>query len=138
VLERANAAIPDTPRAPWDQVRVLTELGQAQLDLSMLDEADATLASAEQLDEKLGIRMSPAYADVILARGRVDLARKAPMRALPRIERVDAFWREFDGESRAAGEAALWLSRAYRELGRDQQAGVEAARAARLVSSRLR
>jgi hypothetical protein len=132
-LTRANAAIPDTPRAPWDHVRVLTELGQAQLELTMLDAADATLASAEQLDEKLQIRMCPAYADVLLTRARIDLARRSAARALPRLKRVDAFWREFDGESRGAGEAALWLSRAYRLSGRDQLASVEAARASRLA-----
>jgi serine/threonine-protein kinase len=137
-LERADAGIPETPRAPWDHARVLTELGQAQVDLERLDEAEATLASAEALDEKLGIRMSPAYADVVLARARVDLARKAAARALPRVERVDAFWREFDGESRDAGVAALWFSRVYRELGREREAGAQVARAERLAGNRLR
>jgi serine/threonine-protein kinase len=131
-LARANLAIPDTPRAPWDHARVLTELGQAQLDLRMLDAADATLASAEQLDERLKIRMCPAYADVVLARARIELAREAPARALPRLEQVDTYWRQFDAESHGAADAALWLSRGYRQAGRDREANAAAARAARL------
>jgi tetratricopeptide (TPR) repeat protein len=133
-LTRANGEIPDTPRAPWDHVRVLTELGQAQLDLQMLDEADATLAAAEGLNETLKIQMHPGYAEVVLARARIDLARNAPARALSRLERVDAFWRQFDAESRGSAEVALWLSRAYRQLGRNPEAKAAAARATRLMA----
>ena len=137
-LQRANTQIPDTPRAPWDHVRVLAELGQAQLDLRLLDAADATLASAEHLNETLKIQMYPAYAEVVLARARIDLARNAPDRAMARLVRVDSFWREFDADSRGAGEAALWLSRTYRQLGRNDEAQTAAARAAQLLALPLK
>jgi tetratricopeptide (TPR) repeat protein len=133
-LTRANTQIAESPRAPWDHVRVLAELGQAQLDLRSLDAADATLASAEQLNETLKIQLHPAYAEVLLARARIDLARNAPDKALTRLERVDAFWRDFDAESRGAGEAALWLGKAYWQLGRNDEATDAASRAARLLA----
>jgi hypothetical protein len=133
-LTRANSEIPRNPREPWDRVRVLQELGQAQLDLEQLAAADQTLAAAEQLFEQLKVEMHPAYADVMLARARIDLARNAPARSLPRLERVDAYWRAFDPDSRGGGEPARWLAEAYRSLGRDGDAAAASARAKRLLS----
>jgi tetratricopeptide (TPR) repeat protein len=133
-LKRAAAQIPDDPSAPWDRWRVLTELGQAQLDAGMLDAADSTLAAAETLKDQLRIEMHPAYADLVVARARIDFARGVPARALPKLQRVEAYWHQFDPDNHWAGECARWVAEAYRRLGRPAEASEASARAARLLA----
>jgi tetratricopeptide (TPR) repeat protein len=133
-LVRANSEIPKNPREPWDRVRVLLELGQAQLDVKQLDAADGTLATAEHLFEELKVEMHPAYAEVILARARIDLAHNAPARSLPRLEGVDAYWQKYDPDSRGGGEPARWLAKTYQLLGRETEAAAASVRAKRLLS----
>jgi len=131
---RALALIPDVPRKQWERVRVLTELGQAQLDLGLDDAGNQTLTQAWQLNEMLKVRMYPAYAETLVASARVDLKHNAPEQALPKLERADTYWQQFDANNREAGEAALWLARAYRQLGQTEAANAAAARATRIRS----
>ena len=54
--------------------------------------------------------------------------------ALRSAERADRFWRDFDPDNRSAGDAAFWLGRCYRALGRNADAGVALGRAQRLLA----
>ena len=61
-------------------------------------------------------------ADARVGIGRVQMRRSQPALALPLLEEADRFWRDFDPDNPGAGEAALWLGRAYRALGREVEA----------------
>ena len=53
--------------------------------------------------------------------------------AKPLLEEADAYWRDLNPASRWAGEAALWLGRAYLALGQNAEAGEAFNRAERIL-----
>src|SRR6185295_1657469 len=78
-------------------------------------------------------RMTPTRADLLIGAARVSLARGEPAKALPDLQRADAYWRERRPDSRWAGEAALWLGRAQLASGQRADARASLARAAKLL-----
>ena len=73
-----------------------------------------------------------AGALVAIGRAHLDLGQHPA--ALAPLQRADAFWREFDADNRWAGEAALWLGRCYRALGREAEADESLRRAKTILS----
>ena len=73
-------------------------------------------------------------ADLLVGLGRVQLATGQPQAALAPLQEADAFWREFDGENRWAGEAALWLARGQLAAGLASEARDNFARARAILS----
>jgi tetratricopeptide (TPR) repeat protein len=112
---------------------VLTEMGLNQLELGDLDAAAASLEEALALSRRLQRRMVPDHADILVGLGRVALMRGRPHEALPLLEEADAFWRQFDGRSRWAGDTSLHLSRAYGALGRHAEEAAARSRATRIL-----
>jgi hypothetical protein len=78
--------------------------------------------------------MTPAAADVEMGLGRIKMAEGKHADAEPSLSKADAFWRDFDPDSRSAGEAAFWLSRCYAALGRHAEAKVVSERATRILA----
>ena len=125
LLEGANAALREPP--------ILTVLGLAHLERGEPEAALAALTRAQETSERLGLLMSPAYADVLSGLGRAHVELHSPQAALAPLERADAFWRAFDAENVAGGPAAYWLYRAYAESGRKADADAALARARALL-----
>lgn len=129
----ALVSVGDEPLADWMRMRVLGELGRAQVDMGRYAVAEASLRRAVALFEGLELRRSPAQAEAQMALGRALLAGGQPAEGLALLERADRFWLDFDPENRGAGEAALWLGLGYRSLGRSANAARAQERADRLV-----
>ena len=108
--------------------------GLNHLELGDLEAANASLNEALTISRTLERRPVPERADILVGLGRALLARKQPADALPLVQEADAFWRTFDGESRWAGEASLWLGRTYAALGRDADAAAVLSRARAILA----
>ncbi len=106
------------PKANAQRVRVHMEIGLAELDRGHLDEAEAALDEAHRLFKLLKYEMSPDRAETIAGLGRLELARRAPQRAIPWLEPAHEFWQAFDASNPTARDTAHWLGRAYVQLGR--------------------
>ena len=76
----------------------------------------------------------PVRADLLVGLGRVQLATGQPQAALAPLQEADAFWREFDGANRWAGEAALWLARGQLAAGLAREGRDNLARARAILS----
>ena len=116
----AEQAIQEGPRADWDRVRVVAELGLALAARGDDEEAAKTLTAARDLFIKLKATMYPDYADVLVALGRLRLRQRDDAAAFSLLTAADSFWREFDPDNRFAAEAALWLVRAYEQRDGDR------------------
>jgi len=112
LADRADDSAPARPRirALVADARLLKAL--VQLDRGQLDEARATLDAAESMRRSLEGVLTPIGADILVARGRVELAAGRPAEAVPYLEQADGFWRGFDPTHPDSREAASWLSRA--------------------------
>jgi serine/threonine-protein kinase len=124
------------PKADWDRMRVLMELGLAQLGDGKHDAARESLTKARGLFETLRAKSHPAYAETLVALAQLDIARHQHARAIGLLQNADAFWRSFDADNRGAGEAALWLARCHAALGQQAAANAAQARAARILGPR--
>jgi len=118
LLEEALAMTSDKPQGWLDWAHVSVELGCARVDQGDVGGAVSALAPALAAFESRRKVVAPDQADALVAMGRARLAEGRTAEALTLLERADAFWREFDGGSRWAGEAALWLGRTHAKLGR--------------------
>jgi serine/threonine protein kinase len=124
------------PKADWDRMRVLMELGLAQLGDEKRDAARESLTKARELAAALRAKPHPAYAETLTALARLDIGQHQHARAIGWLQEADAFWRDFDAGHRGAGEAALWLSRGHAALGQQAAANAAQARAARILGPR--
>jgi tetratricopeptide (TPR) repeat protein len=68
--QAALALIVEGPLADWDRVRILSELGLAELARGHESAARAALSKARELSQKLEIEMNPSYAEVVAALAR--------------------------------------------------------------------
>jgi len=116
--QRALDSLPDQPSITLPRARALTELGLNEIALGHMDAARATLRSALALYEGRAVQLLPEHADALIGLARIELAAGDVAAALLSLERADGFWREFDPDSRWAGEAAYWLSEALHANGR--------------------
>ncbi len=109
---RADDSAPARPRirAIAADARLLEAV--VQLDRGQLDEARGTLEAAESMRRSLEGVLTPFGAEILVARGRVELAAGRPAEAVSYLEQADGFWREFDRTHPDALAAASWLSRA--------------------------
>ena len=105
------------------------------MELGQPGAAIESLRSALAFLESVHIRETPDTAGALVAIGRAHLDLGQHPAALAPLQRADAFWREFDADNRWAGEAALWLGRCYRALGREAEAD-ESLRRAKTILSR--
>jgi tetratricopeptide (TPR) repeat protein len=133
--EVLSTTSPTDPLVEQIRLRVLIELGLDQLELAKHAEALATLTDASILVEKLQRVASPMRAEIWLGLGRVHLAMGRPGQARALFEQADTFWRDFDPNSRWAGEAAFWLARADDALGQRADARREFTRAIDLLAN---
>jgi tetratricopeptide (TPR) repeat protein len=77
-------------------------------------------------------RDTPMRADAWLGLGRALLARQRLEESAQSLGRADAFWRTFDPENPMGADAAEWLARVDRKLGRRAESAEAQARARRL------
>jgi serine/threonine-protein kinase len=112
LADRADEIAPARPRirAVVAEARLLK--GLVQLDLGQLDPARATLDAADSMRRSLEGVLTPLGADILVARGRGELAAGRPAEAVSYFEQADGFWRDFDRTHPDAREAATWLARA--------------------------
>ena len=129
----AESAIQRSHRG--DHAHGLVEAGLTELALGDVDAAGALFGRAEPLFADVQKqRITPARGDLLLGMARVQLDRREHAAALQSAQRADLFWRDFDPDNRSGGEAALWLSRCYRALGRNADAAAAFGRAQRLLA----
>jgi len=112
----------------------LVEIGLARLEVGDLAAAEQSFTRAEsELSELQQQRMTPTRADLLIGTARLRMLRGDFARALPDLQRVDAYWRERRPDSHWSGEAALWLGRAHLALGQRAEAREDLSRSARLL-----
>jgi serine/threonine-protein kinase len=111
----------------------LIELGLNAADAGNHQEAVQALERARAQLSGVQRHSSPLLADLLIGLGRSHLSLGAPRKARAFLQQADEFWRDFDPESRSAGEAAFWLARSSAALGRHVEARTNYARAAKLL-----
>lgn len=137
-LEQAIAGASIEPSHRGDLAQGLVEAAFARLALDDLESAAQLLARAEPLFAEVHReRMSPARADLLLAQGRLRLARGDVAAAVDPLERAGRYWRGRDENSRWAGEADAWLAASYRRAGRMEEADASSRRARRILGNSL-
>lgn len=114
---RALETLPSGPRARRLSAKIFVELGLAHLARREADDAERHLKQGMTIFEELFSTRPPEYADALLGLGQLALQRNLPGDALPHLVAADRYWSGLDEDNRFAGEAALWLSRAYRLVG---------------------
>jgi tetratricopeptide (TPR) repeat protein len=117
-----------------DRLHVRTEIGLNQVALGRPAEAVETLRPAVADFTAIQIAPTPQRADALVGLGCAYLELGRPADAVPILEEADAFWRSFDAGNRWAGEAALWLGRAYAAVGRQAKARAASSRAVLILS----
>jgi serine/threonine-protein kinase len=97
--------------------QTLSELGQAQAQNHMADDAALSLEQAIRILKEVEPIPTPQQADawVALARARLDLGQVDA--SLQWADMGDRFWNQFDPGSPFAGEAAFWLGMAMLKKG---------------------
>jgi tetratricopeptide (TPR) repeat protein len=134
-LEKSNEASALQPSHRGDHAHGLLEAGLARLELGELDTARHLLTRAQAIfNDVHQQRATPARADLLVAMARVHLLGGENTMALQCAQKADDVWRDFDPESRWAGEAALWLGRAHLAVGRNAEAREALSRAERLLA----
>jgi len=131
-LRRALEHLPANPDARFQRLSILVELGQAELDLGLVREAEASLTEALALSATEQRVDSPVRADTWLGLARVRATQQRNAEAVVLLERADAFWRGFDATNPAGAEAAILLARYQRQLGHRAEAERAEARARQL------
>ena len=130
VQREALAAVRSSPTANRERMPILAELGLDLVELGRHAEALPVLVQANESFDALLLQPTPQRADAWVALGRAYLGLGDVAKAVPLLERADAFWRDFGPDTRWAAEAALWLGRAHAAAGRGEQARELLARAA--------
>jgi tetratricopeptide (TPR) repeat protein len=122
-LEKATAESAIQRSHRGDHAHGLVEAGLTKLELGdgtgareLFDRA-ARLFSDVQKE-----RITPARADLRVGMARVQLQQQEFAAALESAQGADRFWRDVDPDNESAGEAAFWLGRCYRALGRNAEA----------------
>ncbi|HEY7819656.1 MAG TPA: hypothetical protein VIG29_15655, partial [Vicinamibacteria bacterium] len=135
-LEKSNEASAIQSSHRGDHAHGLLEAGLTKLELGELDGAAELFTKAEALFQDVqGERVTPARADLWIGMARVQLHLGNSAAALSLSQRADLAWSHLNAESRWAGEAALWLGRAYLAEGRKAE-GLEALKRADRVLAR--
>ena len=130
--QRALHRIPGDPVERWHLMQILIERGLTDLDLELPEQAQASMEEALALSETELRRDTPMRADAWLGLGRALLARQRLEESAQYLGRANAFWRSFDPENPMGADAAEWLARVDRKLGRRTESAEAHARAARL------
>ncbi len=109
---RALSLIKDNPRADWERMRILSEVGLAEQARGNADAAYAALTRAKELYEKVRAEMHPMYAEALVALGQIEIGRGRADVAAPLLARANAYWKEFDPTHPEAREVAALEARA--------------------------
>jgi eukaryotic-like serine/threonine-protein kinase len=118
-----------------DLAAALVEMGLARLALGELAAAQSSFGQAEALfAEFQREHTTPARADLQVGMARMQMQERNYVAALEQLEKVEAFWRDFDPQSRWAGEAAVWLGRCYAALGRSADARAALSRGGKILA----
>ncbi len=139
LLEQAVAAASVVRMQRNDHATGLVESGLARLELGELARAQEFFDRAEASFNEFQPRfVTPQRADLLIGMARVRMQQREFAAALPLLRKADAYWRDFDPQSRWAGEAALWLGRCHMALGEGAD-GLDALRRAErlLAGSRI-
>ena len=131
---KALAAASPGRNGEWQRMRILPEIGLAQVDAGRHPDALATFDEALGLLQRLQTDASPMLAEAWLGKGRALLALSRAAEARVPMAQADAFWREFDANNRWGGEAAFWLARVDEALGRSADARAAYERAVPLLA----
>ncbi len=130
LLEQAIAESAVQRSHRGDHAHGLVEAGLTALELGDVTAARDLFGRAERLfDEVQKQRVTPARADLLIGIARVRLHQQEYDAALQSARSADLYWRDVDPDHRSAGEAAYWLGRCYRALGRTADAQEAFARA---------
>jgi serine/threonine-protein kinase len=120
--ETSLSVVQPGARHDLHRARVRTEIGLDLIALGRNEEAADTLRSVIAASSQLFITANPTQSDALVGLGRAHLARGAAAEARTSLAQADKFWQEFDARNRWAAEAAFWLGRCDRALGRSAAA----------------
>lgn len=135
-FDKSAAAAAINPFHRNDLATALVEVGLARLELRELDAAQESFTRAAALfGEFQKQHTTPVRADLFVGMARLQMLRRNAAEALALLEKADGFWRDFDAQSRWAGEAAFWLGRCYTALGRRAEAQAALSRAEKIFES---
>lgn len=99
------------PSHRGDLAHGLLEAGLARLALGEIDTAERLLLRSQALfSDVQRERMTPARADLLVALGRLALARNDTASAVASLEPAHRYWQSYDANSRWADEAATLLA----------------------------
>jgi tetratricopeptide (TPR) repeat protein len=132
---QAIAAASPGRNGEWQRMRILPEIGLAQVDAGLEERALESFDEALGLLQRLQTEASPTLAEAWLGKGRALLALSRPAEARALLAKADSFWRDFDAGNRWSGEAAFWLARADEAIGRPGEAQAGYRRAVPLLAS---
>jgi serine/threonine protein kinase len=110
-FERALSLIKEGPRADWERMRILSEIGLAEQARGNEAAAYIALTRARELYEKVRAEMHPMYAEALVALGQIEIKRGHEDLAAPLFARAAAYWKEFDPTHPEAREAAALVAR---------------------------
>ena len=122
-----------TAHGQRQKMNALAEVGLNQAALGAHADAEHSLHAALMMFKDLHVAISPPWAEALVGMGRAKISLNDSAAALPLLHQADAFWRDFDPNSRGAGEAAFWLGRCYAALSRPADAKKAYARAAQIL-----
>lgn len=133
--QQALENMPGGPSSLGDELRILSELAKAQVELREFDQALQSLSRAQAVSTELKFATSPVTIDLLVTRGRAALSLGKPLEAIGPLETADQFWTEFDADGRSAGEAVYWLARCHEVMGDRYRARAAFSRAARILAA---
>ena len=129
---RALERLPDDPARQWYLMRVLVEMGLAELGRGLPGRAEASLRDALALAGTELREEVPFQAEAWVGLGRALLLQGRNGESIEPLRKADAFWRRFDPRNPAGVEAAQVLGTALERMGRSGEARATLARVAQL------
>jgi len=133
---RALERLPDDPARQWYLMRILVELGLAELGLGLPARAEASLRDGLALAGTELREEVPLHAEAWAGLGQALLLQGRSSESLEEFRRADAFWRRFDPTNAAGAEAARELATALERMGRPREAREALARVGHLQGTR--
>jgi tetratricopeptide (TPR) repeat protein len=134
LLQKAQVSMPESPGLAITRHQLQIHRGVALVGLQSYDEALSVLEDALQQHARMRMHVSPLWSDAMVATGRSHLELGRVGEAQKYLEQADAFWRDFDPQSRWSGEAAYWYGRSLSAMGRDSEAAGAYERAAAILA----
>ena len=129
---RALEHLPADPPRQYFLMRILVEMGLAEVELGLTERAQKSLLDGLAVAGTELREAVPMQAEAWVGLGRLALAQKRRPEALEQFRRADAFWRRTDPDNPSGEEPARWLAETLRSSGARSEANDALSRASRL------